>query len=81
MTEEHRNKISNSNKGISRNTGKIWITNGEHVTRISPEEYSLWESKGYTRGKKLTGKTYVAWNKGLDITDPRVRTYIENRKS
>ena len=80
MTEQHKENISKSCKGKTKNNGKIWITNGELITRINPEELSLYEQKGYTRGKRLNNKHYVPWNKGLTREDPRVNKYIENRK-
>ena len=79
MRQEHKQKISESNKGITRNSGKIWITNGKHVTRIFPEDYHDWANKGYVLGKKLDGKCYVAWNRGLTKDDPRVKAYLESR--
>ena len=73
MTEEHKLKISMSNKGKSRNNGKIWITNGYHITRIFIEEFNSWELQGYRKGKKLIDKPQTAWNKGLKATqDSRV---------
>lgn len=80
MTEEHKLKISTSCKGKTKNNGKIWITNGENITRIFPEEFEKYEQQGYTKGKKLTGVKQIPWNKGLTKEDPRVKKYIDNRK-
>ncbi len=80
MTEDHKQKISQSCKGKAKNTGKIWITNGVNITRIYPSELESYINKGYTRGKKQQGKTQVPWNKGLTIKDSRVQKYIKNRK-
>lgn len=73
MTNEHKQKISQSNLGKTRNSGKIWVTNGYQVTRIPPEELLEYQAKGFERGKKLINKPQVAWNKGLKaIEDERV---------
>lgn len=80
MTEEHKKRISDSCKGITKNNGKIWITNGEQLTRIFPEELDTYTKRGFVRGKKLNKKEYVPWNKGLTKEDPRVQQYIQNRR-
>ena len=73
MTEQHKLKISMSNKGKSRNNGKIWITNGYQTTRIYPKDFEEWKLKGYDKGKKLIERPQTSWNKGLKaIDDPRV---------
>lgn len=69
MTNEHKQKISQANLGKTRNQGKIWITNGFEITRISPTEFEVWKVKGYTRGKKLINRPQVAWNKGLKASE------------
>lgn len=81
MTKEHKEKISIANKGKSRNKGKIWITNGFHITRIYKDDLSQWQEKGYLQGKKLVNKPQVAWNKGLTKNDPRVKSYLNKRNS
>ena len=71
MTEEHRKKISESCKGKSKNKGKICINNGSNVKLIEVEDFPLYESKGYVRGRYF--KDYRPWNKGLKATqDERV---------
>ena len=80
MTEEHKQKISKANKGVSRNKGKIWITDGSKVTRINKEDFTEWEKDGFCLGKKLKHKPQVAWNKGLTKDDPRVKAYLDSRK-
>lgn len=42
MTEEHKRKISKSCSGITKNNGKIWITDGYNTTRIFPEDFKNW---------------------------------------
>lgn len=73
MTKEHKQKISESCRGITKNNGKIWVTNGYQTTRIYPQDFEEWKLRGYDRGKKLIDRPQTSWNKGLKaINDPRV---------
>ena len=75
MTDEHRRKISESNKG--KHSDKIWVTNGEKTYKIYPNQLDKYISEGYRRGRTLS---MIPWNKGLTKEDPRVSAYINSRK-
>ena len=47
------------------------------VMEIEPEEFEEYAQKGYRRGRTVTKPP---WNKGLTKDDPRVMSYINNRK-
>lgn len=75
MTEDHKRKISESNKG--KHSLKIWVTNGDKSVKILPDELQKYQKEGYQRGRTVTKPP---WNKGLTKDDPRVASYINNRK-
>lgn len=75
LSEEHKKKISDSNKG--KHSLKIWVTDGTNSLKILPEEFEEYAQKGYGRGRTVTKPP---WNKGLTKDDPRVMSYINNRK-
>lgn len=75
MTDEHKRKISKSNKG--KHSDKIWITNGEINKKIFPQELLEYASLGFYKGRYISTPP---WNKGLTKDDPRVQKYLENRK-
>ena len=73
LTQKHKENISKSCLGKTKNNGKIWITNGYDLKRVLPEDLSFWKAQGYYKGKKLVDKPQIAWNKGLKASeDPRV---------
>ena len=48
MSEEQKQKLSQIRKG------KIWITDGVNNKSIKPEEYELYESLGFYKGRTIT---------------------------
>lgn len=58
---------------------KVWVTDGKSVHRINEEDFSLYESQGFRRGKKRDNEVITAWNKGLTSADPRVKSYVDNK--
>ena len=77
LSEE--SKQNHSKAMIGKNKGKIWITNGFECKSIFPNELDIYISLGYKRGRKIIGKDYTPWNKGLKATeDKRVANNIKN---
>tara|TARA_Y100001937_G_C7092334_1_gene318357 strand:- start:145 stop:759 length:615 start_codon:yes stop_codon:yes gene_type:complete len=57
-SEETKQKMSVSSKGKGKGSsnsqyGTCWVTNGTENKKIKKEELELWESKGYSKGRKL----------------------------
>lgn len=65
MTDEHKKKISNTNKGL--NQGTIYITNGKIVKRIQPYKLNSYLEQGFHLGRKLDNQVWIPWNKGKKI--------------
>ena len=77
LSEEAKQKHSKAM--IGKNKGKIWITNGFECKSIFANELDVYISLGYKRGRKIIGKDYTPWNKGLKATeDKRVANNIKN---
>lgn len=71
MTNDHKQKISESCKGKSKNKGKICINNGVEMKLIEEIDFPEYEKLGYVRGRYFSD--YQPWNKGLKaIEDERV---------
>lgn len=72
MSPEHRERISNSCKGKTKNKGRIYINNGKELRSIVPEDLDKYLELGYVKGRYFGDKH--PWNKGLKaIEDERVR--------
>lgn len=56
LSEKHKRRISEANKGIARTKGKIWITNEIDNKLINPEQIFEYIEFGYKRGRTIKNK-------------------------
>lgn len=78
MTKEKMSEKAKNRPHPPTTKGRISITNGKENHTIDVSELSLWEQKGFYKGKTMSGKP--AWNKGLTKdTDDRVKKYTVSR--
>lgn len=80
MNDLHKQRISASCKGKTKNNGTVWLSKDGRRTRVSADKVDAMLADGWIRGK-ITSVKQVPWNKGLTAeSDERVRLYIEHRK-
>lgn len=58
----------------------IWVTDGKTRYHIDITEFDKYAEMGFKRGVLLDGETRIAWNKGLDTSDERVKRGVVNRE-
>lgn len=83
LSSETKKKISNSKKNVKK--GPMSEYQKKKISdSIKGEKHPFYGKKHNSESKKKmsnSAKGRVPWNKGLTISDERVKKYIENRKS
>lgn len=79
-SETTKQKMRDSINSYHQSHKLIWVTDGKTRHHIDESELNKYINMGFRRGMLLDGEKRIAWNKGLDTSDERVKRGVENRE-